>query len=101
MLPLSRLPELHAGWYDERPEAALEYALKQMGERPRPFLDYLRRHLPVFRAQWLSLLPFNPELHFVEYLTPGLFERSFAAASPFERGERPQVFAPTFRYIPF
>lgn len=98
---LPDLPELGAEWYDQNPAAALEYRLSQSGTQTQPFLEYLRRQLPIFRDQWLALLPFNPDLHFVDFLSPELFARSFAAASPFERGERPQLFAPSLRYLPF
>lgn len=98
--PPPRLPALASEWYDTHPAAGLEYWLSQLGGS-QPFLNYLRRQLPTFQNQWYAALPLNPDLHFVDFLNPDLLRQSFAAASPFERFERPNAFAPSYRYIPF
>jgi hypothetical protein len=103
-LSLNRIPSIPAiaaDWYDLNKEAAGEYALSQFQDVPKTFLDYVRRNIPIYYSQWLALLPTNPNLHFTDFLRPDLFTQDWLSSSPFERGERPQIFAPTFRYIPF
>ena len=88
------------GYYNIDDPAAFGYLLNQFQEQPAGFVRWLQGQFPKYRAMWQAEQPFN-QRGFYDFLAPEMVRSDFAVADPFERGERPNLFAPRARFINF
>ena len=82
------------------PEAAF-YARYPSAGKSDPYNQWLKNQYFNYFNRYQAELPKRPNLMFTDFLGEQNPENEFGQLSPFQRGERPSIYAPRTRYIGF